>query len=409
MKTFLSGRTTSVAAFVLMLCGFQAPARGQLSFKFLEGMSSASAVSADGSVVVGSATTVFYQPNFARWTPTGGAQILPSIPGVPFPSAIGGVAISNDGSVIAGTAWYGTGALQARNQAFRWTESTGTVGLGSLPDRVSSHATGMSGDGSTIVGTSESSLPGVDLYVPPTAVKWTAATGLTSLGFPSGKTDSSIAAAISNDGSTIVGTASEGGGFRMNSSGITLLGGLSPAGVSADGTFIVGSAGFGGFAEPVRWSDANGVTRLGTLPLYSGRGGVATSVSNDGNFILGISYNQFDQSVPFIWTPESGTRGLLDVFTNVYGLSDELQGWNRLSVYGMSFDARFLVGSAYDSQGLSHGWLLDRGIDPVLIPPGDPTVFAPVPEPATYGIIGALALALAVLSHRRRSKPIELT
>jgi probable HAF family extracellular repeat protein len=55
--------------------------------------------------------------------------------------------ISADGSVVVGTSYRGA-------EAFRWTEADGMVGLGHLPgEGAASSALGVSADGSVIVGT----------------------------------------------------------------------------------------------------------------------------------------------------------------------------------------------------------------------------------------------------------------
>ena len=63
--------------------------------------------------------------------------------------------VSDDGSVVAGLMF--TNREQSKHEAFRWTESTGVVGLGFLAgdDRSTPRsAQSLSGDGSTIVGNS---------------------------------------------------------------------------------------------------------------------------------------------------------------------------------------------------------------------------------------------------------------
>lgn len=64
------------------------------------------------------------------------------------------MAVSADGSVIVGT---GT-KISNVVEAFRWTLEAGLVGLGDLPGgRLYSHATGVSADGSLVVGISSDS------------------------------------------------------------------------------------------------------------------------------------------------------------------------------------------------------------------------------------------------------------
>jgi uncharacterized membrane protein len=73
-----------------------------------------------------------------RWSAGGGFASLGS-------QTLSANAVTADGSVIVG---------RGRNQAFRWTEATGAVNLGVLPGYTHSTATGVSDDGSVVVGLS---------------------------------------------------------------------------------------------------------------------------------------------------------------------------------------------------------------------------------------------------------------
>lgn len=53
-------------------------------------------------------------------------------------------AVSADGTVVVGS---GSG-----NEAFRWVEGVGTSGLGFLPGGIASHAYGVNADGTVVVG-----------------------------------------------------------------------------------------------------------------------------------------------------------------------------------------------------------------------------------------------------------------
>ena len=103
----------------------------------------ASAVSDDGSVVVGTMDGAAF-----RWTASTDPVDLPALPG-------GGVSYGRDcsgnGSVAVG---YGTSATGT--QAFRWTVAGGTVGLGYLPGGSRSEAHAISADGSVVVGSAHS-------------------------------------------------------------------------------------------------------------------------------------------------------------------------------------------------------------------------------------------------------------
>ena len=96
--------------------------------------SSATAVSTDGSVVVGA--TSYGSGNSVqafRWTAAGGMVGLGFLPGTGFniDTAYG---VSGDGSVVVGSGY--SGNTSSQRQAFRWTASDGVVGLGWLQSNV---------------------------------------------------------------------------------------------------------------------------------------------------------------------------------------------------------------------------------------------------------------------------------
>ena len=101
---------------------------------------------------------------------------LGDLPGGLFLSEASGV--SADGSVVVGTSVSASGA-----EAFRWMPREGMVGLGFLPGFPTSAALATSANGSVVVGTGVG--PGKD-----EAVRWTAANGMVGLGFLSGFADS---------------------------------------------------------------------------------------------------------------------------------------------------------------------------------------------------------------------------
>lgn len=108
-------------------------------------LSVAHAVNADGSVVVGRASSGYLDIQAFRWTPQTGMVGLGLGPGGRDSAAN---AVSADGSVIAGAVGVPDGV-----EAFRWTEQTGKVLLGDLPGGLHrSTATGISADGSIVVG-----------------------------------------------------------------------------------------------------------------------------------------------------------------------------------------------------------------------------------------------------------------
>jgi probable HAF family extracellular repeat protein len=236
----------------------------------------ATAVSADGSVVVGYRYLPSSGQEAFRWTASGGMQSLDS-----FDVA---TAVSADGMVIVG--YRGT---VGDREALRWTASTGTQGLGDLPGgSFYSMPTGLSADGSVIVGDSESALDGVNTSL---AFRWTVSDGMQGLGDLPGGIVFSSATAVSADGNVIVGRSNSGvqEAFRWTAAGgmqglgystDTSIWFSQATGVSADGNVVVGLENGGAF----RWTASEGLQRISTPDF-----GVASvvGVSADGNVIAG--------------------------------------------------------------------------------------------------------------------------
>lgn len=161
-------------------------------------------ISPTGTIIVGGS------PAF-RWTAETGSVILPPLP-VPQFRESGATAISANGSVIVGFNTFGRLTL-FQDEAFRWTAQSGTVSLQSLP-WTDTQAFDVSGDGSAIVGTGVRSGQHWAFY-------WTPETGmldlqilLISLGVTNlDGWQLNSAEAISQDGLTIVGS-----GFHNNRS-----------------------------------------------------------------------------------------------------------------------------------------------------------------------------------------------
>jgi len=113
------------------------------------------------------------------------------------------VSVSRDGSIIVGNSAFD----QNHGQAFRWTPSGGMVGLGWLPggEGTRSYVTGVSGDGSVVIGASGSASGGGGFL-------WDARAGMQPLeavlaregiNLPGWRLG--VAEAISEDGSRIIG------------------------------------------------------------------------------------------------------------------------------------------------------------------------------------------------------------
>ncbi len=175
-------------------------------------------------------------------------QGLGDLPGSIFSSDSSGV--SADGSVVVGASFSGNGL---EGEAFRWTQDTGIIGIGDLPGGLFvSAAFDLSGDGSIVVGASFSAASSSSTVIPPTeAFRWTAETGIIGLGdLPEG-------------------------GFSSFASGI-----------SSDGTVIVGNSNGPQGTEAFRWTAETGLEGLGDLP-EGGFSSQAVRASADGSVIVG--------------------------------------------------------------------------------------------------------------------------
>ncbi len=158
-------------------------------------------MSADGNVIVGSSgsTASGTRDEAFRWTPATGIQPLGDLPGGNYTSTAH--SISADGTTVVG---YSNQTLGY--EAFRYTQATGMVGLGDLPGGYfNSQAYKISSGGDVIVGYSSDSLNREQAF------RWTATSGLVALGFGSSNPNEwSQAHAVSNNGNVIVGNNNTG-------------------------------------------------------------------------------------------------------------------------------------------------------------------------------------------------------
>jgi probable HAF family extracellular repeat protein len=175
--------------------------------------SNAQAVSADGSVAVGFSSSASGTEEAFRWTASGGMEPLGDLPGGDFYSEA--YDISADGSTIVGRGHVGS---VLGFEAFRWTADEGMQGLGQLPGGVSGNAFGVSADGTVVVGYG-TVMSGEDAFND--AFIWDADHGMRSLRdvlqseFGLDLTGWTLggASAISDDGLTIVGSGTNPSGY----------------------------------------------------------------------------------------------------------------------------------------------------------------------------------------------------
>jgi probable HAF family extracellular repeat protein len=198
---------------------------------------------------------------------------------------------------------------------------------------IESKALGISGNGSVVVGYSDSNPPTGSVRE---AFYWTRENGMTGLGDLDGGEFLSVANGASFDGSVIVGEARSSTGeeaFRWTSeTGMSGFGSRSSANdVSADGAVVVGwKEGLSNY-EAFRWTEATGMVGLDTVS-----GAVqsfAEAVSADGQIVAGRTNTE-----GFRWTEATGMTGLGDLGGSLpFPVSE---------AYGISADGLIIVGGA---------------------------------------------------------------
>jgi probable HAF family extracellular repeat protein len=236
--------------------------------------------------------------------------------------------VSADGSVVVGVSETGNVGT-----AFRWTRATGMQPLSTPPRPANSYALDVSPDGSVAVGAANDTPDALER-----AVRWPAAGGV----IPLSARDFALANAVSRDGSVIVGEMN-GEAFRWtDAEGVVRLGFLNPNGqfprsgasdISADGRFIVGSStGAGGSDQAFRWTRETGMVALSGVPAGAvGAGAVA--VSNDGKVIAGaINTGTGPVLQSFRWTEDGGLQLLRATPPGDVEYAQDISGDGRIIV-----------------------------------------------------------------------------
>lgn len=332
----------------------------------------AAAASSDGRVIVGAARDStggsYPSPNYRafRWSADAGIVDI----GLAGSAHSRATAVSSDGSVVVGASGTPNGG---GDMAFRWTEAGGTVALGLLSAGYTSVATGVSGDGSIVVGWGV-----VDLQGNAHAFRWTQAAGLVDLGTPENSL-SGLAEGISADGSTIIGYAriantqrayswTVGGGWTA----LQMLAGYSnsqASAVSADGSVIVGRMFTSTEQRAVRW-DGTAVRTIEQWLVDSGFTTAigfaltdATGVNADGTVIVG-------NSAQGPWLARSGSGLIPDLGAFDAGLAEAGSG------FAAAVGSQARLGLADVQARAREAWQADTESGPCAWVSGDVAAFA---------------------------------
>lgn len=284
----------------------------------------------DGSVVVGRRlddSSIYYQA--VRWTQSNSIVLGRGL----------ARDVTPDGAVIVGRQDFGFLFNSTESQPFRWTESSGMVGLGYLPGPTETlgGAVAVSADGAVIAGYSSSANT---FSFNTEAFLWTQAGGMIGLGDLPGGNFNSTAIDMSADGSIVVGNGTTGAvgnneaqqGFRWTqSTGMVAMGaGSRVDAISADGSTMVGHGLTAlNVSEAVLWNSVGAMHSIKALLQAQGidmTGWVlneATGVSADGRVIVGSARKNSEPFVNFIAIiPEpAGALLALQLVTIACGMS----------------------------------------------------------------------------------------
>ncbi|MDP2821193.1 MAG: autotransporter domain-containing protein [Sulfuritalea sp.] len=248
--------------------------------------------------------------------------------------------VSGDGSVVVGY-----GESTNGREAFRWTQAGGMVALGDLAGgSFGSYAYGVNSNGSVVVGQGDS-VNGLEAF------RWTSA-GMVGLGDLPGGPFRSIAYGVNSDGSVVVGqgfnSSIELEAFRWTQAGgMVGLGDLAGGnaysvayGVNSDGSVVVGRGTSATGGEAFRWTAATGMVGLGDLAggsVYS----EAYGVSSDGSVVVGYGNSASGQEA-FRWTQAGGMAGLGDLTGGAFSSI----------AYGVNSDGSVVVGQGASASGI---------------------------------------------------------
>lgn len=251
-------------------------------------------------------------------------------------------AISADGSTVIGVSTNGSG----ERHAFRWAGGT-MADLGTLPGATESSATAVSADGAVVVGSSTSYAPDFSER----AFRWSGGT-MTDLGTLGGAI--TYAVGVSADGSVVAGdsqlaSTGEFHAFRWSGGVMTDLGTFSgradqysnALAISADGTAVIGTSQTvdGSTYHAFQWSGGV-MTDLGSLAGAAGNSR-PTATSSDGSVVVGASENSSGGQSAFRWDQQTGMRSMTDLLT---ASGVDMTGWSLYSADSISANGRVIAG-----------------------------------------------------------------
>ncbi len=301
------------------------------------------------------ADDVILLPQAFRWTPTTGAVGLGTLPGAPSSDSTGGM--TPDGKIIIGQS--GDRDMSVRD-IYRWTEATGMVILPKPPGYERCSPAYQQGHTAT---------PGSGQFF-----RWTGVSAPIGVPLPAGGVGEDES--MTDDGAAIYGTWGNTNGttgaFRWTEStgsvDISLPGytnctvrPVSGRNASADASVVIGQCTTpldGGADEwgAFRWTQATGAVPL--LPLPGNDGTRSESISADGAIIVGRSLSPsanplIPNTTAVVWDANGKATSVADLLTS---LGADLQGFELFSVTVSVTDARLITGLGKNAAGDLRGW-----------------------------------------------------
>ncbi len=317
--------------------GWLGPIDDRYAYSIAYGVNSAGDVVVGFSIPVGSSGTHAF-----RWTQTTGMTDLGTLQANNTGNSVA-YDVNAAGNVVVGDTFYSG----ASAHAFRWTQASGMSDLGTLAnDKTTgqSFAYGVNAAGDVVVGQADN---GTAQH----AFRWTLNAGsstqgtMTDLGtLAAGNGGSSIARDVNAAGDVVVGQAYNGTAqhaFRWTqASGMSDLGtlasdkttGASVAyGVNAAGDVVVGQADNGTTNQAFRWTSANGMQSIEawltangvTVNAAAPKTSIAYGVNAAGDVVVGRLANNhaFIATTKGSTTESQTTKGLLDLVENQKSLA----------------------------------------------------------------------------------------
>ncbi|MBN2377911.1 MAG: hypothetical protein JXD22_16050 [Sedimentisphaerales bacterium] len=351
MKKKMSG----LLAVMLLFCQYCYGENQIIELETLAGFdrSEPRGISSDGSVIIGHCENKNpYEIQQVFWSLDGQVHSLPSE--LKYVSAI-----SSDGAIFAGR--------HIDYEACLWSEWSGIVRLGFLPDTNRSTASGISADGTTVWGycyhTSDSN--NWQYFI------WTQSSGMTFIAEKGDTLDIAPSFRSFNDDCTVATGRKDRQAFRWTQNGgFELLGTLPAVGKTSNGLIlvdggerIIGTSDYGLWSGVIfDWSASLGMNLMVEPPIgyYCELG----DASDDGELLVGSYYNLTDGegsygnpgSVAWIWASSIGHMPLKDFVQDYYGL--DLSDYHFTHASAVSDDGTIIAVGGYNQLWQSKGWII---------------------------------------------------